>query len=203
MFSEKWYGGSGLSSVSSKGKKVLILWGGEDISPFIYGQQNCKHVYAPKTPSARDRTEISLVEEASKNNIPIIGVCRGAQLLCALAGGKLIQHVSGHAGDHPIVTNDGVELRTSSLHHQMLLLKDIEHKLLAWSSPKRSDTYIGEDDKEIEMCHEETFKEPEIVYLPKLKALCIQGHPEYMRDSDNFVKHVKTLVEEYVFTEQT
>ena len=63
---------------------MLILWGGEDISPSIYNQ-DVVHARAPKSPSIRDQCEITMFKAAVKLGIPIIGVCRGAQLACALS----------------------------------------------------------------------------------------------------------------------
>ena len=58
--------------------------------------------------------------EAQNLGISIIGVCRGAQFLCAFAGGKLIQHMTGHHGDHSITTVDGRVYQSSSDHHQLM-----------------------------------------------------------------------------------
>lgn len=203
MVSEKWYGGTKLSEVKAEGQKILVLWGGEDISPSLYGQKPNSRVHITNYSGGplpyRDQAEKLLAEYAIKHNIPIIGVCRGAQMMCALAGGKLVQHVDGHHGDHTIMTKDDKTLVTSSIHHQMMLLEDVEHELIAWTNPKRSTTYLGEEDKQIDSCHNSAFKEPEIVWIPSVKALCIQGHPEYMSETHPFVKYVKGLVEQYIY----
>src|SRR3990167_3250317 len=86
---------------------ALVIWGGEDISPKIYGQKPAiRWTSATAKLSIRDKLEIALANQAVKMRIPIIGICRGAQLMCALSGGSLIQHVSGHGkfSGHLIVT---------------------------------------------------------------------------------------------------
>ena len=176
--------------IDSKG--ILILHGGEDISPSIYGHKLSRMTRADPFMSHRDKIEVNLAKKAIELGIPIFGICRGAQLSCALAGGSLVQHVNNHAmGAHTVRTIDKQELSTSSCHHQMMNPWDVDHELLAWSAPSRSDVYIIEHEDRIKMK-----LEPEIVFFPKIKALAIQGHPEWMQSSTPFVKHCLKLVEE-------
>lgn len=175
----------------------IVIWGGEDISPSIYNSPVSKYTYASAELSIRDRLEVSVCNRAVELGIPIIGVCRGAQLLCALAGGKLIQHVTGHGRTHTIVTKDGEIYTTSSVHHQMMYPFDVEHEMIAWSDEKRSHNYIDGYDNEIPLMHEESTVEPEIVWFPKIKGLAVQGHPEFMDETCSFVWYVNSLVKEY------
>jgi len=173
---------------------ILILWGGEDISPSLYGEKPNKYTYAKDTLSTRDEVEVSLAKEAIKLGIPVIGICRGAQLMCALSGGKLVQHVNNHSnGAHQIETKDGHRIKASSLHHQMMIPFEIPHEVIAKSRINISGSYLGENNVNIEMpC------EPEIVYFPETKCLAIQGHPEYMEENTLFVQYCNKLVEEYL-----
>jgi hypothetical protein len=176
---------------------VLLLWGGEDISPSLYDQKP-RFTHASANLSERDTIEVALVNEARRRNIPILGICRGAQLMCALSGGSLFQHVDHHAGpNHPIELEDGKTLITNSYHHQMLNLKKrgsnekVDHRLIAWTAPKRSTLYLSEKPTEAPDV------EPEIVYFPKTNALCIQGHPEFLDEQNPFVKYSLDLVKQY------
>ena len=146
--------------------------------------------------SFRDRLEFSLIKEATKMNIPVIGICRGAQLLCAMAGGSLFQHVTGHFGSHSIITDTNRELETNSLHHQMMNLENVEHKLIAWCPEKLSKTYIGDGGSIVNVPVD--FKEPEVCWIPKMNGLCIQGHPEFYSQSNEFVEYVLDLTKEYI-----
>lgn len=171
---------------------VLVVWGGGDISPSYYGQRPGKYTGANDRPSRHDIMEADLILDAIQKKIPIVGICRGAQLACALAGGKLIQHVERHGGSHLIDTIDGRSLVTSSIHHQMMFPWDIEHQLLAWCEA-RSAVHLGEDDKEVEF-PKQAYKEgqliePEIVWFPQIKTLAIQGHPEFMGIREPFVQY--------------
>lgn len=162
---------------------ALILWGGEDISPSIYKQKAVK-TNAPETPSRRDLIEIELFKAAVSLGIPIIGVCRGAQLACALSGGSLFQHIEGgHHGTHYVDTKDGHTFKTSSCHHQALNLEKIpetDYELLAWDKNRSTKVWTDQttDVKEI----------PEVVLFKQTKVLGIQGHPEWMHPNDPFVK---------------
>jgi gamma-glutamyl-gamma-aminobutyrate hydrolase PuuD len=171
-----------------KGKhKLLVLWGGEDISPAMYHQKNMWS-HATGYPSKRDLNERELVLEAIKQEIPILGICRGAQLLCALHGGSLWQHVHGHSrGDHPIIYGEEV-LITNSCHHQMMRPKGGE--VLAFSPclhlAKYKDAPDPVDDED----------EPEIVFWEETKSLAIQGHPEWSQPDQDLYKLTKQLLKE-------
>ncbi len=167
---------------------AIVIWGGEDISPSIYGHRVSRFTGASDHMSYRDLVEHSLALAAMDRGIPIIGICRGAQLMCAISGGSLVQHVQGHAGrDHGITTDDGRSIVTNSLHHQMMFPWETEHKLIAWASESLSDVYVGQDNENITKASEEV--EPEVVFFPQTNALCIQGHPEFCGEQDEFVAY--------------
>lgn len=164
------------------GIDAVLLWGGADISPLLYGEEPITEVKSgPATPTDRDLFEWELLRLAKQQKKPIIGVCRGAQLICAFAGGHLIQHIDGHEGYHNVTTYDGQILNCSSSHHQMMypynLDKD-EYTLLAWTD-KRSNTYLPEGKVYTGNMDKRIYKEPEVVYFNKLNAMAIQCHPEW------------------------
>ena len=65
-------------------------------------------------------------------------------MLCAAAGGYLIQHVENHGGYHDVQCADGSVVETNSCHHQMQYPFDVEHELLMWIEQKRSSVhYVG------------------------------------------------------------
>ena len=162
-----------------QGIDALVLWGGEDIHPSFYDEKAHKYNQAGPTRSARDVFEWKAMLYCKMNNIPIIGVCRGAQFLCAFAGGSLVQHVEGHTnGHHMVVTLDGEEYSTTSAHHQMMQLEKTEHQLLAWSKKKLSTVY--QDGEHSEIAYMKDRPEPEVVYFPKIRGLAVQGHPEWI-----------------------
>lgn len=162
----------------------VLFTGGSDVSPWMYGQ---KKLITTFTHEERDRLEEVVFKLCIDHKRPTLGICRGAQLACVMAGGELIQDVHGHTGGHDMTTSDGVVLHTSSLHHQMMLLGDTPHKLLAWSNKRSSHYLVGPSvayEGVLEPIKLETAyadgKEPEVVYFPEINSLGIQGHPEML-----------------------
>jgi len=177
-----------------KADGYLIIWGGEDIHPSIYDQEPNGSYVRGDVPSERDRKEMNLISAAMDLGMLTVGICRGAQLCCAMAGGKLAQDVSGHGNSHPIVTNNGRTFVTSSVHHQMMYPFAVEHEMVAWSHQRRSLRYQGLTALEIEVMKG---IEPEIVYFPKQRFLAIQGHPEFMPENCSFNDLCRELIAHY------
>jgi putative glutamine amidotransferase len=169
---------------------VLVVWGGADISPSLYNRAVGSQTYADSVLSRRDQLEWDLMKRAYEINIPIIGICRGAQMLCALAGGFLIQDVTNHGNSHDVITDTGQVFKASSLHHQMMFPFEVDHKLIAWSKAKLSQHYLDVDDDVDVPC------EPEFVYFPKQKGIAIQWHPEFMEVECAANHYVKDKIKE-------
>ena len=94
----------------------LLLAGGSDIDPATYGAE--PHAETKAICPPRDRFELALARRALQRDMPLLGVCRGMQLLNIAKGGTLVQHLErdvlhrttpGEFDDH------GVELEEGSL----------------------------------------------------------------------------------------
>ncbi|MHC5268180.1 gamma-glutamyl-gamma-aminobutyrate hydrolase family protein [Enterococcus sp. LJL98] len=72
----------------------LIIAGGQDIQPQLYQQEPSR--FLGETNPARDEFELALILEAAKQEKPILGICRGMQLLNVAFGGSLCQDLSLH-----------------------------------------------------------------------------------------------------------
>jgi putative glutamine amidotransferase len=89
----------------------LILAGGADIDPAGYGEPRDPHTI--DTVPERDRFEIALTRAAIERDLPLLGICRGMQLINVACGGTLIQHLPdrfGHGGHRRVVGSfDGAD----------------------------------------------------------------------------------------------
>ena len=114
---------------------AMIFSGGCDIDPVHYG---CAHEPGcGRIDPRRDQTELALFDLVLSRNIPVLGICRGMQLLNVALGGTLKQDISGHrvsetSGDpiwHDVCLSPGSQLaalsegpiaRVNSYHHQVI-----------------------------------------------------------------------------------
>jgi putative glutamine amidotransferase len=114
----------------------LVLAGGADLEPSLYGAR--REPETERTEPDRDAGERALLAAASEAGLPVLGICRGMQLMVAMSGGRLHQHlpkVVGHDGhrpapgvygEHPVRTVPGTRLAellgptatVPSYHHQ-------------------------------------------------------------------------------------
>ena len=153
---------------------LVLFTGGEDVTPALYGESE-----NPRTGNNldRDMKELEEFKKAKELGLPLIGICRGSQFACVLAGGKLVQHQQNPLYLHPIKLINGEEIIITSTHHQAqypYLLPEDNYKLIGWTNGI-SKMHEGGNEEEMSL---PDGKEAEIVYYPKIKALAIQGHPE-------------------------
>ena len=78
---------------------AIVLAPGRDIEPVRYGQE--PHALLAATEPQRDAFELALVSAALDRGLPILGMCRGVQLLNVALGGTLVQDISLVAAGHP------------------------------------------------------------------------------------------------------
>lgn len=175
----------------------LILSGGHDISPERYGEEPFQKLGI--TSSERDSFDFILLEKAKDKNIPILGICRGAQLINVYHGGNLYQdlsyrkektfkHWQGHDSDsvtHSVVVNeqsklykivDANEIMVNSFHHQ--LIKDTPDNFLVAATAKDGGV--------------EAIEAKDYSFL-----IGIQWHPEMLHKKEHIMNDIfKKLIEE-------
>ncbi len=78
----------------------LIFAGGGDIDPSRYNGE--KHPEIKRVDQERDQFEFALAEAVLKSELPVLGICRGQQLLNIATGGTLVEHLPDHYGEKVI-----------------------------------------------------------------------------------------------------
>jgi len=111
----------------------LLLPGGWDVDPALYGEEADAKV--GDIDPELDETEIRLFKDARGREIPVLGICRGQQVINVAMGGSLIQHLEGHEVRaygrkhlaHTAAVDpeselgqaaEGRDIQVNSLHHQ-------------------------------------------------------------------------------------
>lgn len=152
---------------------LVLFTGGEDVSPKLYGDNQHPTTFCNM---ARDEAEMALFKEARSRKIPVAGICRGAQFLNVMSGGRMYQHVSSHTRDHILIdatTDVDKEVLVSSTHHQMMMPSD-SAIILATAREQGSRQWFDGTAAKRDVSEEDI----EVVYYPETNALCFQPHPE-------------------------
>lgn len=97
----------------------LILSGGGDVHPKFFGAQ--MNGANPKAISLnRDALELALAKEALRRDLPILGICRGCQVLNVAAGGGMVQHFEGHRSSKEKPVIHDVLIQTTSRFYRII-----------------------------------------------------------------------------------
>jgi len=93
----------------------LILSGGCDINPQLFGEEH--HPTVETCDSERDRYEMALLKQAVERQLPILGICRGNQLINVAFGGSLIQDIPSQVTESTVNHNqeEAREIATHSI----------------------------------------------------------------------------------------
>ena len=181
---------------------LVVFTGGEDVSPHLYGHKNV----ASYNSKDRDASEVAVFYNAYLNQIPMAGICRGAQFLCVMAGGHLVQDISNHGNNHYLryVDRDGVEKtspeKVTSTHHQMQYpwpIGEDKFEVLAWSSSAISNYYLYDGVRiPTTVALKELTMEPDVIFYKNINALVMQYHPEWMPRNSWGFKYAQNMVTE-------
>jgi putative glutamine amidotransferase len=152
----------------------IVLTGGADVEPERYGHPN----HASSTEPRRDDIEFALLDGAVSRRLPVIGICRGLQVVNVFAGGTLAQDVPAHAqhdlgprAESHVVTIEpaselhaiyGAQASVNSLHHQAI------------------DT-LGSGVRATATAEDGTIEGIELDGAP---VIAVQWHPEMLRGDD-------------------
>ena len=154
---------------------ALLLTGGDDVAPELYGEERTEKCGLVSL--MRDEFEISVVRLAHKKGIPVLGICRGIQVMNVALGGSLYQHIDGHTqkldknkSSHFVTLTESPlsdiypkRCRVNSFHHQAV---------------KR----VGDG---LRICAVSDDGCTEAIFLPEHPFFVgVQWHPEHMTKND-------------------
>jgi putative glutamine amidotransferase len=133
--------GAGIEPVEEvstlEGLDGLMLAGGIDVDPAIYGAERAPETEEPDT--VRDALERRLIVQALARDLPILAICRGIQMFNVALGGSLIQHVEGHRAPrqreaHPVSIEPGSVLE-SILNRREFMVNSRHHQCVGTIAP--------------------------------------------------------------------
>jgi putative glutamine amidotransferase len=153
----------------------IMFTGGSDVDPALYG--DTPHG-ATRVKPHRDRAELMLLRAAAGRGVPLLGICRGMQLMSVAYGGRLHQHlpdVLGHHGHRPAsgpkFGHHTVELTPGSRVHDILgeriTANSFHHQGVADPGRLKATGWCPEDELI------EAVEDPELPF-----AIGVQWHPE-------------------------
>jgi putative glutamine amidotransferase len=152
----------------------LLLTGGGDVDPSLYGQVQSAETGGVDT--ERDRWEVELLRWALDLALPVLGICRGCQVLNVAHGGSLIQHLPHHSNAPHLVTE-----RESLVHSVQIMpgsqLHAVEGSSLIGvnSVHHQAVDAIGENLRFTAWAEDGTVEAVEHAHLP---VIGVQWHPE-------------------------
>src|SRR6185369_11574044 len=95
---------------------LCVFVGGPDVDPQLYGAAQW-HTTSISPP--QDNRDMEVYAYCQAYGIPMVGVCRGAQFIHVMNGGRLFQDIDHHVGDHVIhIGGCNFIQKTPSVHHQ-------------------------------------------------------------------------------------
>jgi putative glutamine amidotransferase len=163
----------------------LVIAGGPDVDPSRYGAARDRRT-GPPAPE-RDAWELALIGAALARGVPLLGVCRGMQLLNVALGGTLRQHVDGHGGPPGVFAEHEVTPLPGTL-----LARELPGPVVVRTYHHQAVDRLGEGLRAAALAGDGMVEAVELPAAPA-PALGVQWHPEAgLREHD--VRLMRTLV---------
>lgn len=167
----------------------ILLTGGNDVDASLYNERNlpCNGRIFPE----RDKLELFLCRKAIENNIPVLGICRGIQVMNVAMGGTLYQDIYSQIPDGGLIKHSQDAPKWYPTHEVKLeensILKDIFHL-----DNLNVNTFHHQAVKDVAPGFKVSARSCDgiieaIEYISHVFAVGVQWHPEYMWKKDNSV----------------
>jgi len=167
----------------------LLVAGGPDINPELYGQDSGP--YTNEFYPEQDISEISLINSALDKNVPLLCICRGFQLLCVIRGGILHQHLpetegyENHGGWNGKVTEHGVDIVKGTRLQQIM-----GSHVIANSTHHQGVSHAGNISVSAYSSHDKLI---EAVEIKELKfCIGVQWHPERINHTSLYLAFIES-----------
>ena len=176
----------------------ILLTGGHDVDPSVYGEEALNGTVL--CCKARDNMERLVLEEAMQKDKPILGICRGIQLINALLGGTLYQDLPTQ---HPSDIDHHQTPPYDVPVHDVFIKKDSPLYDCLGSDRISVNSYHHQAVKDVAPCLEVMAKSEdgivEALYKPFYRFLwAVQWHPEFSyKKDDNSRKIFKAFVRQF------
>ena len=174
---------------------ALVLSGGGDVDPARYGA--APHPAVAGVDVQRDSWEIALVHEARRQGRPMLGICRGAQLLNVALGGTLVQHLpDAHAEGDPHLVPDRFD---DAAHHVQIepgsrLAKVLDRETLCVNTLHHQ--AVDRTGSELVVVARDQHGVVEGIEHPDEPILGVQWHPELIAHVPPHEQPFRWIVEE-------
>jgi putative glutamine amidotransferase len=168
----------------------LILTGGPDVDPRLYGEEPLPEC-GPLQPN-RDELEYRLLDKALESDMPLLGICRGSQILNVFLGGTLYQDLATQL--------------SGSLNHAMTPPYEAPCHRVTLEEGEPLQVFLGIDELPVNSIHHQAIKDvaPTLVPLARAHDGVIEGvwmpgkrfvwgvqwHPEWIWDVDARQQHI-------------
>lgn len=177
----------------------VLMPGGADIDPSYYGQE--KQPYCQNPIPERDRVEMVMLKAALEMGKPILGVCRGFQLINSYYGGTLYQDIHKEAGEHYLQHRDmkgrGKEIHQVELVPGTMLAGLTTNKKEGVNTIHHQAVNTVGEDLIVSAVSTDGLVEAFELKSDKQFLMAVQWHPEHLYDRSAFARAiVKRFVQE-------
>lgn len=117
---------------------ALLLTGGQDLDSYYFGE--APHPKIGNINPYRDELEFALVKEAVYKDIPILGICRGCQLMNVFMGGDLYQDITSQVSNRSLICHDQNAPRWFAIH-EVFIKEDTMLKSILVSDSIRTNSF--------------------------------------------------------------